>query len=204
MTSWRRPHPTSRADKRFSGTGDPVLTEVGLAQAAAAAARLATSKATAVISSPLSRAYQTASAVAAALGLEVEVEEGFRETDFGDWEGYSFGEIRTKWPQELNAWLADSSVAPPFGESFDATTTRVRQARDRVLASHGGERVIVVSHVSPIKTLVRLALDAPHQAMYRMHLDLACLSEVQWFSDGPAAVRSFNDTHHLDHLAVAE
>jgi broad specificity phosphatase PhoE/ribonuclease HI len=191
-------------DKRFSGTGDPVLTEVGLAQAAAAAARLATSKATAVISSPLSRAYQTASAVAAALGLEVEVEEGFRETDFGDWEGYSFGEIRTKWPQELNAWLADSSVAPPFGESFDATTTRVRQARDRVLASHGGERVIVVSHVSPIKTLVRLALDAPHQAMYRMHLDLACLSEVQWFSDGPAVVRSFNDTHHLDHLAVAE
>jgi broad specificity phosphatase PhoE len=191
-------------DKRFSGTGDPVLTEVGLAQAAAAASHLARSKATAVISSPLSRAHQTATAVAAALGLEVEVEEGFRETDFGDWEGYSFGEIRKKWPQELNAWLADSAVAPPFGESFDETTTRVRQARDRVLAHHGGERVIIVSHVSPIKTLVRLALEAPHQAMYRMHLDLACLSEVQWFSDGPAVVRSFNDTHHLDHLAVGE
>jgi broad specificity phosphatase PhoE/ribonuclease HI len=191
-------------EKRFSGTGDPVLTELGLAQAAAAAARLATSKATAVISSPLSRAHQTASAVAAALGLEVEVDEGFRETDFGDWEGYSFGEIAKRWPQELKAWLADSAVAPPFGESFDETTTRVRQARDRVLAHHGGERIIVVSHVSPIKTLVRLALEAPHQAMYRMHLDLACLSEVQWFSDGPAVVRSFNDTHHLDHLAVQE
>jgi broad specificity phosphatase PhoE/ribonuclease HI len=188
-------------DKKFSGIGDPVLTDLGLAQAAAAADRLASSGATAVISSPLSRAHQTASAVAARLGLDVEVDEGFRETDFGDWEGYSFGEIRTKWPQELNAWLADSAVAPPFGESFDATTTRVRAARDRLLANHGGERVIVVSHVSPIKTLVRLALDAPHQAMYRMHLDLACLTEVQWFSDGPAVMRSFNDTHHLSHLA---
>jgi broad specificity phosphatase PhoE/ribonuclease HI len=188
-------------DKLFSGIGDPVLTEVGLAQAALAANRLAGSKATAVISSPLSRARQTAEAVAGQLGLEVEVEEGFRETDFGDWEGYSFSDIRKKWPRELEAWLADSAVAPPFGESFDATTTRVRQARDRVLAKHGGETVVVVSHVSPIKTLLRLALDAPHQAMYRMHLDLACLSEVQWFSDGPAVVRSLNDTHHLASLA---
>ena len=189
-------------DKKFSGIGDPVLTDVGLAQAAAAAGRLASSKATAVISSPLSRARQTAEAVAGQLGLQVEVDEGFRETDFGDWEGYSFAEIRKKWPRELDAWLADSAVAPPFGESFDATTTRVRQARDRVLAKHGGKTVVVVSHVSPIKTLVRLALDAPHTAMYRMHLDLACLSEVAWFSDGPAVVRSFNDTHHLTHLST--
>ncbi|MGZ6793479.1 MAG: bifunctional RNase H/acid phosphatase, partial [Mycobacteriales bacterium] len=116
-------------DKLFSGIGDPVLTDVGLAQAALAADRLAGSGATAVVSSPLSRARQTAEAVAGALGLEVEVEEGFRETDFGDWEGYSFGEIRKKWPRELQAWLDSSAVAPPYGESFDDTTTRVRQAR---------------------------------------------------------------------------
>ncbi len=188
-------------EKRFSGTGNPQLTDVGQAQAAAAAARLARSGAEVVVSSPLSRARQTAEAVAAALGLDVEVEEGFRETDFGDWEGYTFADIRQKWPRELDAWLASSAVAPPFGESFDATTTRVRQARDRVLVRHGGKKVVVVSHVSPIKTLLRLALDAPPTALYRMHLDLACLSEVQWFSDGPAVVRSLNDTHHLDGLA---
>jgi broad specificity phosphatase PhoE/ribonuclease HI len=187
-------------EKRFSGIGDPELTDVGLAQAAAAAKRLGSSAAQAIVSSPLARARQTAQAVADVLGLPVEVDEGFRETDFGDWEGYSFGEIRQKWPREMNAWLASTAVAPPFGESFDETFTRVRQARDRVLAKHGGKTVVVVSHVSPIKTLLRIALEAPATALYRMHLDLACLSTVRWFSDGPAVVTGFNDTHHLDDL----
>ncbi|MCW2607207.1 MAG: Phosphoglycerate mutase [Frankiales bacterium] len=184
-------------EKRFSGSGDQPLTDVGQAQAAAAAARLAGSGATAVVSSPLRRARETAALVAAALGLDVVVEEGLRETDFGDWEGYTFGEVREKWPAEMDAWLASTSVAPPFGESFDATATRVRQARDRVLTRFGGRTVVLVSHVTPIKTLLRLALDAPPSALYRMHLDLACLSEVRWYADGPAVVRSLNDTHHL-------
>jgi len=184
-------------EKRFSGVGEQELTEVGRSQAAAAAARLASSGAVAVVSSPVRRAQQTASAVAQVLGLEVDVEEGLRETDFGDWEGHTFGEVKAKWPRELDAWLADTAVAPPFGESFADTAIRVRQARDRVLSSYGGKRVVVVSHVTPIKTLLRLALDAPPSALYRMHLDLACLSEVQWFADGPAVVRSLNDTAHL-------
>ena len=183
--------------KRFSGMGEQPLTAYGRLQAAAAAARLAGSGATAVISSPLRRARETAELVAEALGLPVAVEAGLRETDFGDWEGWTFAEVKAKWPRELDAWLADPAVPPPFGESFDATTTRVRQARDRVLRSYGGQRVVLVSHVTPIKTLLRLALDAPPTALYRMHLDLACLSEVQWFADGPSVVRSLNDTAHV-------
>ncbi len=191
-------------DKRFSGTGEASLTEVGLAQAAAAAERLRHSAATAVISSPLRRALETATAVAKGLGVEVDVDEGLRETDFGDWEGYTFAEVRTGWPAELDAWLASTAVAPPYGESFDATATRVRQARDRVLSRYGGQTVVVVSHVTPIKTLVRMALEAPPSALYRMHLDLACLSEVQWYADGPAVVRSLNDTHHLAGVSSGE
>jgi broad specificity phosphatase PhoE/ribonuclease HI len=189
--------------KRFSGTGEQPLTAYGRVQAAAAAARLAGSGATAVVSSPLRRARETAELVADALGVEVAVEPGLRETDFGDWEGYTFAEVRQKWPRELDAWLADPSVAPPYGESFDATTSRVRQARTRVLRSYDGQRVVLVSHVTPIKTLLRLALDAPPSALYRMHLDLACLSEVQWFADGPSVVRSFNDTAHVPAEDVA-
>ena len=184
-------------DKRFSGSSDPELTEVGQAQAAAAAARLVDSGATAVVCSPLLRTRQTAAHVADALGLEVAVEPGLRETDFGDWEGYTFAEVQQRWPRELDAWLADPAVPPPFGESFADTAARVRQARDRVLASYGGQTVVLVSHVTPIKTLLRLALDAPPSALYRMHLDLASLSRVQWFADGPAVVRSLNDTGHL-------
>jgi broad specificity phosphatase PhoE len=189
-------------EKRFSGTGDPALTEVGREQAALAATRLAGSGATAVVCSPLRRARETAALVASSLDVEAVVEEGLRETDFGDWEGYTFAEVRQTWPRELDAWLADTAVAPPSGESFDATATRVRAARDRVLASYAGQTVVLVSHVTPIKTLLRFALDAPPNALYRMHLDLACLSEVAWYADGPAVVRSMNDTHHLDGLGV--
>jgi broad specificity phosphatase PhoE/ribonuclease HI len=183
-------------EKRFSGVGDPALTAVGREMAAAAASRLAGSGATAVVCSPLRRARETAAGVAAALGVEVELEDGLRETDFGDWEGYTFAEVKQKWPAELDAWLESTAVAPPYGESFDATTARVRQARDRVLARYGGRTVVLVSHVTPIKTLLRLALDAPPTTLYRMHLDLVSLSEVQWFADGPAVVRSLNDTGH--------
>jgi len=184
-------------DKRFSGRGDQELTELGRTQAAAAAVRLAGSGATAVVASPLRRAQETAALTAAALGVDVLTEPGLAETDFGDWEGYTFSEVRAKWPRELEAWLASTAVAPPYGESFDDTAIRVRQARDRVLREHGGRTVVLVSHVTPIKTLLRFALDAPPSALYRMHLDLACLSEVQWYADGPAVVRSLNDTGHL-------
>jgi len=184
-------------EKRFSGVGDQELTEVGRAQAAAAAVRLATSDAVAVVSSPVRRARETALLVAEALGVEAAFDDDFRETDFGDWEGYTFSEVRAKWPRELEEWLASTAVAPPFGESFDATAARVRRARDRVLSSYGGKTVVVVSHVTPIKTLLRMALDAPPSSLYRMHLDLACLNEVQWHADGAAVVRSMNDVAHL-------
>jgi probable phosphoglycerate mutase len=184
-------------EKRFSGSGDQPLTEVGRAQAAAAAVRLAGSGAVAVVSSPLRRARETSLLVAEGLGLEVAFDDDLRETDFGDWEGFTFREVREKWPRELDEWLGSTSVPPPFGESFDATAARVRAARDRVLSSYGGKTVVVVSHVTPIKTLLRMALDAPPSALYRIHLDLACLNEVQWHADGAAVVRSMNDTGHL-------
>ena len=183
-------------EKRFSGVGDRPLTEIGLAQAGAAARRLRGCSAVAVVASPLRRAVQTADLVAAEVGVAVTVDEGLRETDFGDWEGYTFAEVQQRWPDQLSAWLASPDVAPPAGESFVDTARRVRQARDRVLAAYGGRTVVVVSHVTPIKTLVRLALEAPPGTLYRMHLDLVSISEIDWYADGPAVVRRLNDTCH--------
>ncbi len=183
--------------KRFSGVGEVSLTERGEAQAAAAAPRVAGLGVDVIVSSPLTRAMQTASVVAQKAGLDVAVDDGLRETDWGHWEGLTFAEVQQRWPRELTAWLADPDVAPPGGESFAATARRVRQARDRLLASYGGASVLVVSHVTPIKTLLRLALEAPPAALYRMHLDPASLSQAAWFPDGTAVVRLLNDTSHL-------
>jgi probable phosphoglycerate mutase len=184
-------------DKRFSGRGDVALTERGLAQARSAAKRLTSYDVAAVVSSPLRRARQTADEVADVLGLKVEEEPAFVETDFGEWEGLTFGEVRRQWPEQMRQWLASPDVAPVGGESFTATFERVRRGRDALIAAHPNETVVVVSHVTPIKTLLRQALDAPAHSLYRIYLDLASLSVTDWWSDGPAVVRLLNDTGHL-------
>ncbi|MDT0306095.1 bifunctional RNase H/acid phosphatase [Streptomyces sp. DSM 44917] len=186
--------------KRFSGSGgaDPALSETGQRQAEAAARALAGLGVQAVVSSPLARCRQTAAPVAAALGLDVRVEEGFRETDFGDWEGLTFAEVRERHPKDLDAWLADPDAAPTGGgESFRAVARRVAVARDKTLARHPGRTVLVVTHVTPVKSLLRLALEAPPLAMFRMELAPAALSEVAYYPDGNPSVRRFNDTSHL-------
>ncbi len=185
-------------EKRYSGRSDVPLTETGLRQAAAAAKRLAGAGISAIVSSPLQRAVQTAGEVAAVTGVGVTTDEGFRETDFGAWEGLTFAEVRERWPAELTTWLSDPAVPPPGGESFAAVSERVIAALHRVLQERDHQTVLIVSHVTPIKTLVASALLAPPAALYRMHLDLAALCEIDWYADGPAVLRSFNDTAHLD------
>lgn len=192
------------ARRAFAGRGDFPLTDDGLAQAEAAGRRLRRWAAeqrdiAAVVSSPLRRTTQTARVVARACGCPIAFDDGLMETDFGDWEGLTFAEARERDPQRLTAWLADPDVAPPGGESFTAVARRVEAARERLLDSYPGRAVVVVSHVTPIKTLLRLALLAPPAALYRMHLDVAALSWIDWYPDGPTTVRTMNDTAHLHH-----
>jgi ribonuclease H / adenosylcobalamin/alpha-ribazole phosphatase len=183
--------------KRYVGRSDVPLTDLGVRQAVAAAKRLASAGLDVIVTSPLRRAVQTAEEVAAATGAPVVADEGFRETDFGAWEGLTFAEVREGWSAEMTAWLADPAVAPPGGESFTEVSERVTAALDRVLAARERQAVLIVSHVTPIKMLVAKALLAPPAALYRMHLDVAALSEIDWYADGTTVLRSFNDTGHL-------
>jgi broad specificity phosphatase PhoE len=183
--------------KRYAGRSDAPLTDVGVQQAAAAAKRLTSAGLGVIVTSPLLRTVQTAQEVAAVTGAAVVTDDGFRETDFGAWEGLTFAEVRERWPAELAAWLVGPEVAPPGGETFTDVSARVTAALHRVLAVRAGQTVLIVSHVTPIKTLVAAALLAPPAALYRMHLDVAALCEIDWYADGPAVLRSFNDTGHL-------
>ncbi|MCA2203143.1 bifunctional RNase H/acid phosphatase [Streptomyces sp. SMS_SU21] len=187
--------------KRFSGSGgsDPSLSGIGREQAGKVAAALARrGTVQAVVASPLARTRETARIVAARLGLDVAVEDGLRETDFGAWEGLTFGEVRERYPEDLDAWLASPDAEPTGGgESFAATAARVAEARDRLLAEYRGRTVLLVTHVTPIKMMIRLALGAPPEALFRMELSAASLSAVAYYADGNASVRLFNDTSHL-------
>jgi broad specificity phosphatase PhoE/ribonuclease HI len=184
--------------RRYSGRGNPALTDVGRRQAEAAAQFLAQKGGiAAVITSPLQRAYDTAASAAKALGLDVSVDDDLIETDFGAWEGLTFGEAAERDPELHRRWLRDTSVMPPGGESFDSVAERVRRAQARIINEHSGETVLVVSHVTPIKTLLRLALDAGQGILYRLHLDLASLSIAEFYPDGVASVRLVNQTAYL-------
>lgn len=185
-------------ERRYSGRGDPALTELGWRQADAAARYLAQRGGiAAVFSSPLQRSYDTAAVAAKALGLDVTVDEDLVETDFGAWEGLTFAEAAQRDPELHRRWLRDTSTTPPGGESFDSVHQRVRRARDRMITEHGGATVLVVSHVTPIKMLVRLALDAGPGILYRLHLDLASLSIAEFYPDGASSVRLVNQTGYL-------
>jgi probable phosphoglycerate mutase len=186
------------AQARYSGRADLLLTELGERQAAAAAARLAgMDGVAAVLSSPMLRAKRTAEPVADALGVPLQVHEGLIETDFGAWEGLTFAEASARDPELHSRWLTDTSVAPPGGETMDAVHRRVRRVRDQLIAEHGAATVVVVSHVTPIKSLLRMALDSGPALLHRLHLDIASLSIAEFYPDGPATVRLVNDTSHL-------
>lgn len=184
-------------ERRFNGVNDSALTERGVAQAEAIAERFADRELAAVVSSPLRRCRQTAERIATRLGLDVVDEVGLRETDFGEWDGLTFAEVRERWPRQLEAWLADTAVAPPGGESFDAVTARVADARAKICADWPAAAVVLVSHVTPIKTLLREALGAPLSAVYRLHISPASVSQVDWHADHHPVVRLVNDTSHL-------
>lgn len=185
-------------DRRYSGRGNPALTELGRNQAAAAARYLGEKGGIdAIVCSPLGRAHETATAAAKELGLEVVIDDDLIETDFGAWEGLTFSEAAQQDPELHGRWLRDTSVTPPGGESFDAVAERVRRARNRIVEDHAGSTVLVVSHVTPIKTMLRLALDGGAGILYRLHLDLASLSIAEFYPDGLASVRLVNQTSYL-------
>ncbi|MCZ7379167.1 bifunctional RNase H/acid phosphatase [Micromonospora sp. WMMC250] len=186
--------------RRYSGRGDVPLSEKGRAQVRETAARVAALAPTvaAVLSSPLSRCTATAAAIAEALGdVPVRTEDDLIECDFGQWEGRTFAEVREGWPGEMDAWLASPRVAPPGGESFTHVAERAHRVVAGLLTAYPGETVVLVSHVSPIKLVLRDALAAGDGFLHRLFLDAAGISVLDMWPDGGVAVRTVNDTSHL-------
>lgn len=187
-------------EKRFSGIGgvDKPLNALGNAQAEALAQEIAArGGADVIVASPLLRTRQTAAHVSEAIGVPVEIDEGFAECGFGEWDGYTFTEVRERWPEQLDAWLASTDVAPPGGESFADVDRRVAAARRGVLERHAGKRVIIVAHVTPIKVMVSQALETDLTLLFRMELSPCSLTTVAWFPDGNASMFGFSEAAHL-------
>lgn len=194
-------HTTGRRFSGGLGGEDPGLSEEGREQARLTAEWLVPLAAStdAVISSPVRRTRETAEVLTAALGHDAEPEAAFAEMEFGTWDGRSFTELAEEQPDELEEWLGSLDVrAGGSGESFREVQARVLHGLERVLEAHRGRTVVVVSHVTPIKTIVAYAVDAPLLSVYRMELAPASVSIVSFWppSDrypGPrSSLRLFN------------
>ena len=190
-------------EKRFSGglaSSNPGLSDEGRDQARAVGTWLAplADAVDAVVASPVRRTLETAEIVAEMLERTVEVEHGFAEMEFGSWDGKTFQEVAEQHAGDLDAWLGSLDVAAGGGESFRAVEKRVLDGLQRLLDEHGGKTVVVVSHVTPIKTLVAHAVDAPLSAVFRMELSPASVTVLSFFRGGKdgteerASLRMFN------------
>ncbi|MHD0073932.1 bifunctional RNase H/acid phosphatase [Corynebacterium diphtheriae] len=185
--------------RQYSGRSNSELTSVGLEQARRAAAFIGRRGGIdAIVASPLQRCQQTAQEVSEQLGgMPVRTIDGLIEMDFGQWDGLSFSQAHEADPELHSAWLDDSRTAPPGGESLQQVHRRVKKVREELERKYAGKTIVVVSHVTPIKSILRQALDASASMFHRMHLDLASISVAEFYSDGPTCVRSVNDTHYL-------
>jgi len=183
--------------KRFSGGlgGDnPPLSDEGRDQIRAAGEWLQpmAERIEAVVASPVRRTRESADVLGELLGVAVTEEPGFAEMEFGHWDGLTFNEVGERHGDELTAWLGSLDAAPAGGESFRAVQERVLAGLDRLLTEHAGKTVVVVSHVTPIKTLVAHALDAPLEAVFRMELTPASVTVLSFFPEQRASLRLYN------------
>jgi broad specificity phosphatase PhoE/ribonuclease HI len=176
-------------DKRFSGglaSSNPGLSDDGRAQVRATAEWLApiAERVDAVIASPVRRTRESAEIIAEVLDRPLTEEPGFAEMEFGIWDGMTFGEVAEAHAEGLEDWLGSLDAAPEGGESFRVVEARVLEGLQRVLDAHAGRTVVVVSHVTPIKTLVAHAVNAPLDSVFRMELSPASVTVVSFFSGG--------------------
>jgi len=185
---------------RYIGTRDDPLSTLGEVQAHQLAGALSELPIMAVYSSPLQRTYQTALPIAARHNLEVQRIDDLRECDFGRWEGLSRAEVLARSPEDRQRyleWEHNTSVAPPGGESFEALQQRVVAVVENLAHSHPDQSIVLVSHVGPIKVLLGAALGAPLASAFRIFLDPATISVVDWRDATYATIRLVNSHAHL-------
>ena len=160
---------------------DPPLNPVGVEQARFAAAFFCDEQVDAIYASPCQRTLMTAEIIAAEVGKPIAVVERLKERKFGIWEGLYFEEIARNYPEEQLAWKKDPiGFSPEGAETMDELVCRVKSEIDKIVARHLGERVLIVSHVGPIRVSLVDALGMPVANYRQLTIDYGSMSRVDY------------------------
>jgi len=195
--------------KRISGRGgeNPGLSDLGREDAHKVAKALAEignsgpwshlTPISAIISSPIRRTLDTAHIISNELSLGVDVIEDLAEISFGDWDGHTTDEVKSKWASSFKEWQGSWTVTPPNGESLEIFDARVQAARREVLSSFAGKTVAVVSHVMPIRGFIRAGMDGGAAGYWRPQISPCSITIIRFWGDQAAEVVTMNATSHL-------
>ncbi|MBI2159948.1 MAG: histidine phosphatase family protein [Candidatus Rokubacteria bacterium] len=193
-TAWTR-------ERRFAGARDIPLTEEGLRQCEAVAQALGGKPVAAVYTSPLERARASAEVIAKPHRLEVQIEAGFREMAFGEWEGRSRDEVARDFPQAYEHWRsAPERLALPGGERLTDVAARVNRALGALIDAHAGELVVLVSHAIVLRLIVLQALGLGPERLWTVDASPAGITEIE-YEPGWATIHRMNTLSHLERAA---
>lgn len=185
-------------DTRIQGHLDIPLNERGRWQAARVAAALTDEGLAAIYSSDLQRAWQTAAAVGQAAGVAPAAEPALRERAFGHFEGRTFGEIETRWPELARRWRQrDPGFGPEGGETLAAFYARVVATADALAARHRGQTIALVAHGGVLDCLYRAAARVDLRAPRSWRLDNATVNRLL-HGDAGFVLVGWNDAGHLE------
>ncbi len=191
-------------DTRLQGHLDITLNTKGLWQADRVALALCDEPIDAIYASDLQRAWQTATAIAAATAAPLVANPGLRERGFGSFEGQTYAEIEDLWPQDSQKWRQrEPDWAPPGGESLRAMRERVTRTTTLLAQQHFGGQIVLVAHGGVLDQLYRLATGQELQAPRSWHLGNAAINRLLWTPDGLTLV-GWGDTGHLEAVALDE
>lgn len=185
-------------DNRIQGQLDIGLNEAGLWQAARVAQALSDEPIDTIYASDLSRAWQTAQAIAEVVACPLRPDLGLRERAFGEFEGLTYAEIEATWPDMSRQWRQREPLwAPPGGESLVVLRERVLTTVTHLAAQHIGGQIVLVAHGGVMDMLYRLATGQDLQAPRAWQLGNAAINRLLWTPDGLTLV-GWADTSHLD------
>ncbi len=183
---------------KFQGHSDIALSQRGLEQARALARRLSGENFSAFYTSDLQRAMTTARILAEPHGLPVVPLADLREINFGAWEGLTVAEIKARYARELQQWWdGPLHTRIPGGETLGEVAERVTRAVREIVEKHPAEQVVVVCHGGCIRTLVGTVLGMDLNQYWRLGVDNACLSILEFPSWEKGILTLFNDCSHL-------
>ncbi|MCL5985983.1 MAG: histidine phosphatase family protein [Actinobacteria bacterium] len=193
-TTWNK-------EERFRGRKNILLNDRGILQAKLAAEFLSRYEVDLIFSSPMQRALQTAGEIRGDRDIEIIVDEGIADMDFGQWEGMKVSEVKEKYPELFTVWISTPHMCQiPEGESFQMVLDRSLKTVGKIKKLRDVETVLVITHRVVTKLLLCHYLGLDLTRFWDIRQDSTAINMITFKNEDGYSVDLINETCHLSKL----